>query len=182
MATNTAPVKFGNSYRYLEIKNPSPEDIELLNLGSLKAVPSISNLKTWRADDKWVWDGVLEIIDPNDLSSSKGPTLSLVLRSSGEVTYHFSYWARPLHRAETRAEFHITPDQDPGTILFRIPWLYSTPGHCPNRYCTHEGTAGYGANEFGLASRWYFNLQNADYWPDCKPGVAWETARLLTNS
>jgi len=182
MAANTALIKSGNSYRYLEIKRPSPEEIELLNLGGLKALHSISNIKTWQFDDKWVWEGVLEIIDPDDLSSSKGRRLSLILHSSGEVTYHFSYWARPLHRAETRAEFHITPDQDPGAILFRIPWLHSTFRHCPNRYETREGTAGYGANEFGLAYRWYPNLREADYWTDCKPGLDWNRASLLTNS
>lgn len=169
----------GKSCRFVHLEKPTPDEIEYLGLSD-KGVTPDDDIKVWDADDKWVWDGVLEIMSPDGLGSSRGPRLSLVYHSSGRVSYHFSYWARPLHRANTGATFYITPSEDRNTILFRIPWSHATQRHCPNSHESREGTAGYGRNEFDLAWIWIFNLQNVTYWADCKPGIVWEKAQKLT--
>ena len=174
-----ANVAYGKTCRFLRLANPSREEFEYLSVGGRKSFAEDSNIAVWDWDEKWIWAGALELISPDGLSSSRGPRLSLVFHSDGEITFHFSYWARPLHRATTNAVFEITPEADTKTVLFRIPWGYTSPKNCPNALEVREGTAGFGRNDFDLAYWWFPNLKDATYWADCRPILSWEGARSL---
>lgn len=181
---NEAQFEASPDVYFYSVADPSPDEFDYLAGDLDRGYEVGSNIKVFNWSSPWIYNHrngpVLELYSPDHARPhDRGPRVSIVLFSDGAVSYTFSYWALPRHRANVHAPISFHPQQDTSTNLFSFQWSHRTARNCPGRHHQQRGTLGSGKNRFELVYYATVGSNPGEFWADCRPGINWDDAELI---